>query len=415
MLSKKTERLSASPINWLIQYALENPDTISLAAGLVEEESLPVDEFSEAISEIINSDEVKSFLQYGTTQGLPRLKTEIIKWIQEIESTVHSPLDIQAEDVVVTNGSQQLLYLISEAILDPGDIVLIESPSYFVYADTLKSMGVKFEIINTDSEGISAQDLDQALTKLSTSGQLDRVKMLYTIPWAQNPSGVSRSLAREQELRQVLESWIVKHPFLILEDAAYRSLCFEPEQVSSTLLQSQILKSYVAYVTTFSKPFAPGIKLGAGILPEELLKAVLLLKGNHDFGSSHWNQAVLWKLLEKGLLKQARDRVLESYQGKAKLLYQILRDQLPKEFLIEKPTGGMYLWIQCPSHLKTTRDSDLFKNALDEKVLFVPGEYCDLDSKNSDHSMRLSYGRVNEKEIKIGAERLILAINRSLS
>lgn len=416
-LNKRSQFIKESPINWLIQYALENPNTISLAAGLVEEDSLPVDELKLAFDSLIASGDARKFLQYGTTSGLEPLKQEISKWLLDIESTTYKPLKMDPANMVITNGSQQFLYLLSEALLEEGDIVLIESPSYFVYADTLSSMGVEFQTVQTDSEGISVDDLKSQVDKLRDSGRLDRVKMLYMIPWCQNPSGVSRSKSREVELSKYLIQLTSEMNHLdlylsIVEDAAYRSLCFEPTDVSSTMLQHCELVPYIAYVTTFSKPFAPGLKLGAGILPPELLRHVLLIKGSHDFGTSHWNQALLWKLLENKWLDQARMRVLNSYHSKARILHQKLKNELPQGFEVSMPSGGMYMWIKTPRDFHTNRNSEFFQSCLDSGVLYVPGEYCDLDPVHSLNTMRLSYGRVSEKQILEGADRLIQVIRK---
>lgn len=418
--NKRAQFIKESPINWLIQYALENPSTISLAAGLVEEDSLPVDELKLAFDSLIESGDARKFLQYGTTAGLSPLKKEISRWLVEIESTTYKPLDIDPETMVITNGSQQFLYLLSEALLEEGDIVLIESPSYFVYADTLSSMGVDFQIIKTDEEGIRVDDLKAQVDQLRNKGELERVKMLYMIPWCQNPSGVSRSKSRELELSNYLiqltsEMDQIGLYLSIVEDAAYRSLCFEPMNVSSTMLQHAELVPNIAYVTTFSKPFAPGLKLGAGLLPPELLKQVLLIKGSHDFGTSHWNQALLWKLLENKWLDKARMRVLNSYKSKAKLLHQKLKSELPQGFDVSMPSGGMYMWVKAPSDFYTHRSSEFFQSCLDHGVLYVPGEYCDLDPVHSLNTIRLSYGRVSEEQILEGADRLIGVINTKIS
>lgn len=415
LYNQRAQDLKASPINWLIEYALTHPECISLAAGLVEEHSLPVEEFSLATQSLMALPDVSKYLQYGTTAGLLELKLEIKRWIEETESTCSLPLELETESLVVTNGSQQLLYLISELLFEKGDIVLIESPSYFVYSDTLATQGVEFITIETDEYGLIPSHLESIFLELESESRLEQLKMLYTIPWCQNPSGSSRSISRLKELEQLLSRWVLKSQFLILEDAAYRSLCFNPENVSSTLLQYPSLKNHVAYATTFSKPFAPGVKLGAGILPRHLLNKLTLLKGYHDFGTSNWNQAVLWQLLKHRWLHAAKDRVLHNYQVKARILYDKLSEELGENFTFFMPSGGMYLWVKCPDYLDTSRGSELFKNCLEEGVLYVPGEYCDLNKERSKNSMRLSFGRVTEDDLLLGAIRLIRAILRSLS
>lgn len=411
--SKKALRLKESPINWLIQYALESPKTISLAAGLVEQESLPVKELEEAFQSLLREENCQRFLQYGATSGLKELKISTIDWLQNLDANDSSFNDVSEDSIVITNGCQQLLYLLSEVLFDQGDIVIVESPSYFVYTDALKSIGVQFIGIPMTPEGMDISILKSTLISLDENKQLNRLKMIYSIPWCQNPTGVSRSPQNLKDLHKLLSLYLDKSEFYFVEDAAYRALVFDGSTVSGSMLEYKNMVPRTIFATTFSKPFAPGVKLGAGIVPEPIKEKLVLVKGNHDFGSSHWNQALVWQLLKNGGLEVARKRVLKSYQQKSALLFDLLSEQLPSSYELEKVSGGMYLWLKCPSGIDTGRDSELFKNCLENGVIYVPGEYCDIDEKNSKNSIRFSFGRVTHEEIVEGVSRFILALSKS--
>ena len=200
---------------------------------------------------------------------------------------------------VVTTGSAQLIYLVCEALLDPGDIVLVESPTYFVFLGPLETRGARAIRIPIDEGGLRLDELEATLERLEAQGQLERVKLIYTIPEHANPTGISLAADRRGPLVELARRWSKKHRIFVLEDAAYRGLSFgagEPPSVWSHDREGDT----VILARTFSKTFSPGLKVGYGVLPEGLIDPILYLKGNHDFGTANFNQRLLERVLADG-------------------------------------------------------------------------------------------------------------------
>lgn len=395
--SNKINSLSSSPINWLIQYALENPNVISFAAGLVDDENLPLDDIRLALQDISAKN-----LQYGVCSGELELKNQILAMHSEFTNS-------NSDNVVITTGGQQYLFLLAEAFAGSGKIILIEAPTYFVYRDTLASFDVTFKIIPTDEEGICPASLEKILFDLNENNELDQVAFLYTITYGHNPTGITTPFSRKEKIAEVLK---IYQSILLIEDAAYRDLNFSPAPNSYRSIPE--IKDRSVYVSTFSKPYCPGLKTGYGIASKKISQILTRLKGNHDFGSSRLNQALLIRIIELGLYDKQRDNLVNLYKRKAKALEYIWNKELGAKFSLRFPDGGLYFWVSLP--FDTGRDSIFFKNCLDENVLIVPGEYCSFDDDpESKKAIRLTYGNVKEKEIEEGIFRLSKAIFKTLS
>jgi 2-aminoadipate transaminase len=378
--SALARRLGEPPISWLMTVALDRPNLISLAAGFTDNDTLPVEEVAALTRNI-----PREALQYGTTIGLPRLRQELLRrWQKQDGVRRFTP-----EDVIVTNGSQQLLYLITEVLCDPGDIVIVEDPTYFVYLGILQAMGVR------------AMSLDAVPHRL-----LSRVKLAYFVTYFQNPTGHTWSLDAKREALAKIKQMErgAGHPIQIVEDAAYRDLRFEGEDVPSF----KSLDPRVAYTNTLTKPFATGIKLGFGLLPAPLMRAVLRSKGNHDFGTSNYLQTILARALAEGEYDRRLPKIAAAYRRKRDVMVAQLRSRLPAA-QYEIPRGGLYIWARLPARIKTGVKSRLFRRALDAGVLYVPGEMC-FAGKAPQNCLRLSFGAARIAEIKKGIRLLANAL-----
>jgi 2-aminoadipate transaminase len=191
--------------------------------------------------------------------------------------------------VCLTTGSQQLLYLLGEVLFDPGDIVIAEAPSYFVYHSLLQSHGARVLTVPVDEHGMDTGALEALLERLRRSGELPHVKVIYTVDYFQNPTGLTLSVERRKKLVELAKRYSTAHRILILEDAAYRELRFDGPDLPS-VKSFDPTNEYVAYTSTFSKPCAPGLKTGYALLPPDVMDPVLHLKGSHDFGSTNLAQ-----------------------------------------------------------------------------------------------------------------------------
>lgn len=414
-LSSMGKRSEAPPISWLMQLALSRPKLISLAAGFTDNQSLPVTEVRELIDEILSSPETgQPALQYGTTAGDPELRQYTAQDLQSFDTgesargklhPVYSP-----DNVLITNGSQQLLYMITEAVCDEGDIVLVEDPTYFVYLGIAQSRALQCRGIRLEEDGIDLSHLEKVLDELKRSGELPRVKMLYLVSYFQNPSGVTTSFEKKAGALKLLRRYekFAGHPIYLLEDAAYRELRFAGESIPSALAIKGCADR-VLYAGTYSKPFATGARVGFGILPEPLFTVITRIKGNHDFGTSNLLQQLLKRAITTSRYENHVADLQLRYGCKARVMVEALQTHFPKNANWLHPKGGLYVWVKLPKHLATGPKSKFFKAALENDVLYVPGELCYADDPTRpkpNHEMRLSFAGATEKNIGLGIERL---------
>ena len=255
--SGKSQRTTDSPITYFIQKALENPALISFAAGLVDEGSFPIAEVGASAAAIAGDQSLaRSALQYGSTQGLPGLCEQVLRHVTSADGVNPRDLNLTPADVVITTGSQQLLYLLGELFVDPGDIVITEAPSYFVYHSLLQSHGAHVLTVPMDEHGMRLDALETLLARLESSGELARVKLIYTVDYFQNPTGLTLSAERRPRLVELARRFSTRHRILILEDAAYRELRYSGPDLPS-IKRFDPRNEFVVYAGTFSKSLAP--------------------------------------------------------------------------------------------------------------------------------------------------------------
>src|SRR5439155_19345703 len=325
--SSQALRTADQPISYFMRQAVDNPNLISLAAGLVDPESLPIVETAEAFERIARRPaRARAALQYGTTQGLVSLREKLLDRTAALDGVTPREISLSPEEVVVTTGSQQLLYVISQVLLDPGDIVLMEAPSYFVYQGTLNSLGVRTLSVPMDERGMNTEALEELLTRLDKTDELDRVRLIYTCDYFQNPSGRTLSLSRRQHMLELARRFSRRQRIFILEDAAYRELRYDGIDIPS-IKSFDTDNSHVILAMTFSKSLSPGLKTGYGFLPQELVGLFLRVKGNHDFGSNNFTQYLLDDLLETGAYDRHVALLCDVYRRKRDALLTALTDE----------------------------------------------------------------------------------------
>lgn len=448
-LSAKALRTKEQPISFLINEAMRNPRLINLAAGLVDPLTLPVAECA-AITRKIFADEQRgrAALQYDTTVGLAALRQATLRHIEQLEGISAAEMGISADDIVLTTGSQQALYLIGDALIDPGDIVIAANPSYFVYQGALSSLGAVVAPVPIDENGMDVDAVARTLERIEREGKLDRVKAVYCTSYYQNPTGLTLSAERRPRLLEIVKRFSRRHRILILEDAAYRELSYDGAAHRS-IKSYDTENRFTAISHTFSKPFAPGIKLGYSTMPPDLMHAVLQQKGNHDFGSSSLTQHMALEAFRDGSY-HAHVRVLErAYRAKRDAMLAALARALgsdgvesdggmaasrdarppsaapaslhrsagPSRLHWTHPHGGLYVWLTLPVGIDTSRGGDFFRACVDEGVLYVPGAYCfqpDAEGHVPTNHIRLSFGQVAPDQIEPGIQRLANVIRRFL-
>ena len=416
-LSGKSGRTADSPITYFINKALENPGLISFAAGLVDEGSLPAAEVGAAAAELLGDPQAaRAALQYGSTQGLPSLREKVLHHVCAADGVRPAGLNLSADDVVLTTGSQQLLYLLGETLFDPGDIVVTEAPSYFVYHSLLQSKGAQVLSVPMDDGGMDLDALEELLAHLDRSGESGRVKLIYTVDYFQNPTGLTLAADRRPRLVELARKYSRKHRILILEDSAYRELRYDGPDLPS-VKKFDGGNEYVVYASTFSKPLAPGLKTGYALLPKDLVAPVLHPKSNHDFGSTNLAQHLIDRLVASGAFARHVEDLRAVYRHKRDVMLRSLEDEFGDCPGVRwtVPAGGLYVWLTFPDEVDTGPGGQLVPAALDAGVLYVPGEFGhvpDEAGRVPKTEARLSFGVADPARIAEGVRRFRTAYGR---
>ncbi len=414
-LSQRWHYASEQAISFLMQQAVENTGVVSLAAGLVDFASLPVKQTRDAAIQLLSDDAAaRKALQYGTTAGSERLRGMIRKHLARLEGTDVAGLGIEPDQLILTTGSQQLLSLVCEVLLDPGDICLVAGPTYFVFLGNLNGVGAETITVRTDDDGMCPRALDEQLALLKQQGRLDRVKLVYLVSYYDNPSGRCLSGERRGPILDTVRKWSEEHRILVLEDAAYRELHYDGPTIPS-VWSHDVDRDTVIYTQTFSKSFSPGLRIGYGVVPKELVKPLCDRKGNEDFGSANFNQHLLAIVLESGQYESHVEQVCAAYRTKRDAMLKVTEQEFADNDGVSwvHPHGGLYVWMSLPAHIETGFKSELFRAATQKHgVMYVPGELCYGGplAKRPRHQMRLSFGVQSPEGIADGMRRLANAV-----
>ena len=408
--SQRAAWAQGQPISQLMAEALARPDLISLAAGFVDQATLPISPMKTAINSLMaDPTRASSALQYGTTIGHAELRQSMI---DQLELSPDAPRP-DSDQVIITAGSNQFLHLVCESLLDPGDIVLCAAPTYLVFLGTLGNLGARSIGVYADDEGIVPDALTQTLADLERDGELARVKAIYVVPYFDNPRGVSMPLERRVEVVEIAKRWSHHHTIQVIEDAAYRLLRYEGEDIPS-LWTVDDSHDTVIVAGTFSKSFSPGLRIGWGVLPRHLIAPVSDLKGNIDFGSPNFSQHVMNEILTQGLFSDHVEYLRVKYREKLQCMILAAEREFAKFTSVtwEIPKGGLYVWVKLPESCPAGPEGALQRAAIEQGVIYVPGEYCfPAEGEPVQHNtMRLSFGVPSTEEIDRGMAALARAI-----
>ena len=392
-----------------MKMALEQPGLLSLAAGFTDNATLPLAAVRAAAAALEARPGEPEFLQYGTNQGRPALRRLLAERLASAEPTLDAA-DL-ARRTLVTNGSQQALYLAMQTLCDPGDIVLVDRPSYFVFLEMLAGLGVRAVSLPVDDSGrLDAAALDARLIELERAGEASRIKAVYIIGYFSNPSARSLTEAEKSGLAETLE----RHELIVpvVEDAAYRELYFSRPEGTPSVLSLPAWRDFPKlYLSTLTKPFASGLKVGWGVCTDETwLKAVLNAKGHHDFGTANFNQALCEQVLNSGVFDIHVKNLRSVYAVKMRALHSTLEDAglHAGGWRWARPDGGLYLWLEAPRRLDTGLEGKFGRACIDAGVIYVPGELCFADEAPRNF-VRLSFGVLSENDLREAGRRFVTA------
>jgi 2-aminoadipate transaminase len=386
------QRAEPPTIARLMKMALETPGLLSLAAGFTDNKTLPVDVVRAAVDSLAQQAGEPEYLQYGTNQGRPGLRRLLAGRLASDERGLST--EEIAKGMVVTNGSQQALYLAMQVLCDPGDIVLVDRPSYFVFLEMLMGLGVQARSLPLDEAGrIDGGALKQLLATMDAKGETKRLKAVYFVSYFSNPSARSLDETEKNTVAEALAERGLLVP--VIEDAAYRDLYFRQPNAARSVVSLPAFKPFPKlYLATLTKSFATGLKVGYGFCTDrEWLGKMLHVKGCHDFGTANFNQAIFEGVLANGGYEKQLARIRPAYKQKMRCLHDALVAQglASLGWRWAEPAGGLYLWLEAPKKLDTGLDSAFCQACIHEGVLYVPGELCFGDDAPRNF-IRLSFG-----------------------
>ncbi len=388
MLSAVGRRLQSNAIRKLTKL-LGSREVISLAAGAPSFETFPVQELAEISARVLR-DHGRFALQYGPTRGLSGL-VEAVAGILRSRGIA----DSKPSEIVMTTGSQQGLDLIARVLLDPGDVVLVELPSYIGGLIALYNAQAELVGVRQDDDGMVISDLREKIDRALSEGR--RVKCIYTIPNFQNPSGVTLAGERRKELAEVAE----QYDLLIIEDDAYFDLYFT-EEASRLMPLAALCPDRVVYLGTFSKVLAPGLRSAWLRAPEALATKVELAKEGADLSSSMFDQAIVIEAIREGLIERRLPELREFYRIRCRAMLEALERFAPAESHWTKPVGGFFILMQLAAE---TDAAAALPEAIENGVAYVPGQSFFVDGSGA-NTLRLAYSKESPEAIKDGVQRM---------
>lgn len=417
-LSRRAHWAAGQPIGYLMAHALANPELVSLAAGFVDQQSLPVEATKTAFDAVM-SDPVRarSALQYGTTLGYEPLREQVLAQLCQADGQPAAESNLSPDQVMITAGSNELLHVLADTLFDVGDIVLCAAPSYFVFLGICSNLGVRTVGVDCDEQGLIPAALQEQLERIEAEGELHRVKAIYVVTYFDNPGTVTLARDRRPEIVELAQRWSKLNRIYVVEDAAYRELRYFGEDIPS-LRAFDPAGETVVITHTFSKSYSPGLRVGYGVLPPALVEPLVNQKGNIDFGSPNLAQHVMSAVLDLGLFEPQVERLRASYSEKMTAMLDAADEFLAPIAGVHwvRPQGGLYVWLQLPDELDAGPEGKLFDLALQQGVLYVPGQYCFPHEGVTPryNTIRLSFGVQTPARIREGIAGLARAIHQAV-
>ncbi|WP_236751202.1 PLP-dependent aminotransferase family protein [Acidianus sp. HS-5] len=395
-LSKDTTLLKTSEIRDLLKLT-EGKNVISLAGGLPDPSTFPAEDIKN-ITDYILENYASRALQYSATAGIPELRKELVNL-----SSQRGITGISENNIFVTVGSQEALFILFSLLVDPGDHVFVETPSYLAALNILRARNPQFHGIPLTEMGPDLDKLEDELKKLKSEGKSP--KLLYIIPTAQNPGGTTLDIGGRKRVLELAS----QYDFLIVEDDAYGFLVFEGE--SPAPIKALDKEGRVIYTGTFSKILAPGFRLGWIVADEEIIQNVELYKQNVDLHTPSFTQFIAAEAIRRNVIQNNVPKVRQLYREKRDVMLQVIDEYFPKEARWSKPVGGMFVFTWLPEKVDTL---NMLSKALQMGVAYVPGSsfYYDYSGRNT---MRLNFSFPPKEKLIEGIKILGQVIKEELT
>ena len=394
-LSSTGRQLTESAIRRMGTVVARATDMVSFAPGYPAPELFPWDDLRAIASDLLSGRDA-SPLQYGPTRGFAPLLEAIVDILRERD------ISVGVEDLLITSGSQQGIDLIARVLVDPGEVVLVELPTFTGGIAAFKNIQAELAGVRQESDGLSLDHLDEVWQRETARGK--KVKLLYVIPNFQNPTG--RLLSLEKRLRLV--DWARRRDVLIVEDDPYGSLYFEDAASAAETrpLRADDDDGRVLYLSTFSKTLAPGFRVGWMVAPPVLVERFETAKQSTDLTSGILDQHVVYEAVRRGVVAKLAPQLRALYRHKRDVMEHAIRHELGERLRWSPPKGGFFIWATLPDGYS---DVELLEYALQQGLVFVTGSAFFVDGSGHD-TIRLSFSAPSPEGIREGVKRLAAAL-----
>ncbi len=373
--ASRFDHVSGSAIREIFK-VIAQPGMISFAGGNPSLTALPDDTVAALAADVLAGDG-KAILQYGATEGYPAFRESLLKW-------VNAHLNLGVDTVLPVTGSTQAMDLLCKALINPGDVIIVENPSFLGNLQCMKLYEAKLIPVNSDENGLLPEHLEQLF-------RAHHPKMLYTIPTFQNPTGLTLSAERRRQVAELAERYGV----VVAEDDPYRDLRYEGEALPT--IKSFDRAGWVVYLGSFSKTISPGLRVGYLAGDAGILRKCTVGKQSSDVHTANLNQAIVDQYLRRNLLPAHVAKICEGYRVQLRTMLDRLA-LFPGDVRFTRPEGGLFIWVELPASVNALA---LLQKAIDRKVAFVPGTHFYTDGGH-ENTLRLNFSNSTVAQIDQG-------------
>jgi len=374
LLAERTTRMGASVIREILK-VVAKPGMVSLAGGIPAPESFPL-EIIQELTEIVVAKYASGAFQYGPTEGFWPLREALADYLENRAITA------SAGEILIASGSQGVLDAVGKVLIDKGDLVAVEAPTYLGALQAFTPYEPEYVRMDTDELGLIPGSLESVLAG-------GKVKFIYLVPTFQNPTGRTIPLERRREIADIIK----KYNALLIEDDPYGALRYRGHDIAPVKV---LAPDHVVYISTLSKVFAPGLRIGFCHAPEQIRKWLVIVKQGIDLHTSTFNQALASEYIAGGFLERHLPKIIDLYRPKQEAMLSALDTYFPPNFTWSRPEGGMFLWVEGPQGFDM---EELYWKAIERNVAFVPGKYFYTSPQEGIETMRLNYTRADEETI----------------
>ena len=378
--SDRTNNLKPSAIREIFKYA-SDPSVVSLSAGNPSPDAFPVKELEEISARLFKEKPIE-LLQYSITEGYAPLRSYLLKYMKEKYN-----IGTENDDILITTGAQQIMDFATKSLVNEGDVIITEAPSFIGSLNTFRSYNARLVGVEVESDGMNMEKLEQALQSNNN------VRFIYTIPNFQNPSGVTMSLEKRKKLYELAK----KYSVLIVEDNPYGDLRYSGEFLPA--IKTMDRENIVLYAGSFSKVVSPGMRVAYVIAPQQIIQKMTVCKQGSDVHTNIWSQMVCYEFMTKYDFEKHLENLRTIYRKKAQFCMDLLDKYCVPNITYDKIDGGLFIWCKLPKNVNML---DFCKKAIENKVCVVPGNAFLTDENQVSHGFRINFSTPTDEQLEKG-------------